>query len=177
MARMTPTGWSRVGFGAAALLLLFALPALAQEAATEAALPAGAIVPPKLSLADYPTIAGVNSRIVVWLAAQLHLWFGAFVLAVPIFVLIIEALGMATRDQRYDRMAYEFIKVSITAYSLTAILGGLLTLSLVIFYPDFFQYMAGIFKETMFYYALLFFVDSEVEERLHVRTDLVTVSS
>jgi cytochrome bd-type quinol oxidase subunit 1 len=111
-------------------------------------------------LADYPTIPGVNSRIVVWLAAQLHLWFGAFVLAVPIFVLIIEALGMATRDQRYDRMAYEFIKVSITAYSLTAILGGLLTFSLVIFYPDLFQYMAGIFKETMFYYALLFFAES-----------------
>jgi len=174
MARATLTRLRRVGLGGIGLLVLAVLlaggalelsgftagPALAQEAAAEAALPPGAIVPPKLTLADYPTIPGVNSRIVVWLAAQLHLWFGAFVLAVPIFVLIIEALGMATRDQRYDRMAYEFIKVSITAYSLTAILGGLLTFSLVIFYPDFFQYMAGIFKETMFYYALLFFAES-----------------
>jgi len=174
MSRAIPTGLRRIGFGAAALLVFAALlillpdiasgPALAQEATAGAAagagLPAGAIFPPKLTEADYPTIAGVNSRIVVWLAAQLHLWFGAFVLAVPIFVLIIEALGMATRDQRYDRMAYEFIKVSITAYSLTAILGGLLTISLVIFYPDLFQYMAGIFKETMFYYALLFFAES-----------------
>jgi cytochrome bd-type quinol oxidase subunit 1 len=146
----------RVGFGGIGLLALTVL----LVAAAEAALPPGAILPPKLTEADYPTIAGVNGRIVVWLAAQLHLWFGAFVLAVPIFVLIIEALGMATRDQRYDRMAYEFIKVSITAYSLTAILGGLLTFSLVIFYPDLFQYMAGIFKETMFYYALLFFAES-----------------
>jgi cytochrome bd-type quinol oxidase subunit 1 len=135
--------------------------ALAQQTAAAETGPApGATVPPKLSAADYPRIAGVNSRVVVWLVAQLHLWFAAFVLAVPIFVLIIEGLGMATRDQRYDQMAYEFIKVSITAYSLTAILGGLLTISLIVFYPDLFQYLAGIFKETMFYYALLFFAES-----------------
>ena len=115
---------------------------------------------PKLSPADYPQIAGVNGRVVVWLAAQLHLWFAAFVLAVPIFVFIIEVIGMKTRDERYDSMAYEFIKISITAYSLTAILGGLLVFSLIIFYPHVFTYMSGIFKETMFFYALLFFAES-----------------
>ena len=115
---------------------------------------------PKLTAADYPTIPGVNSRVVVWLVAQLHLWFGAFVVAVPMFVLIIEAMGMATRDERYDNMAYEFIKVTITAYSLTALLGGLLTFSLVLFYPDLFKYLAVIFKGSMFAYALLFFAES-----------------
>jgi len=115
---------------------------------------------PKLTVDDYPTIPGVNSRVVVWLVAQLHLWFGAFVLAVPIFVFIIEAIGMATRDQRYDNMAYEFIKVSITAYSLTAILGGLLVFSLILFYPHLFIYLSTIFKESMFAYALLFFAES-----------------
>ncbi len=115
---------------------------------------------PKLTKADYPEIAGVNGRVVVWLVAQLHLWFAAFVLAVPIFVFIIEAIGMKTRDVRYDNMAYEFIKVSITAYSLTAILGGLLIFSLFIFYPDLMRYLTGIFKGSMFYYALLFFVES-----------------
>ncbi|MCP5001016.1 MAG: hypothetical protein GY933_20310 [Hyphomicrobiales bacterium] len=115
---------------------------------------------PKPTLADYPTIAGINSRVLVWLAAQLHLWFAAFVLAVPIFVFIIEAIGMKTRDKRYDDMAYEFIKVSITAYSLTAILGGLLLFSLVLFYPDLIRYMSMIFKESMFFYALLFFLES-----------------
>ena len=115
---------------------------------------------PRLTAADYPRIAGVNSRIVIWLAAQMHLWFAAFVLAVPIFVFIIEAIGMATRDKRYDDMAYEFIKVTITAFSLTAILGGLLTFCLVVFYPHLFQYLASIFKESMFYYALLFFAES-----------------
>jgi cytochrome bd-type quinol oxidase subunit 1 len=115
---------------------------------------------PKLSAADYPQIAGINARVFVWLAAQLHLWFAAFVLAVPIFVFIIEAIGMKTRDERYDSMAYEFIKISITAYSLTAILGGLLAFSLIIFYPHVFGYLSGIFKETMFFYALLFFAES-----------------
>jgi hypothetical protein len=91
MLRAIATGLRRVGFGGAGLFALTVLlagaaldlsgftpgPALAQEAAAEAALPAGAIVPPKLTEADYPTIAGVNSRVVVWLAAQLHLWFAS----------------------------------------------------------------------------------------------------
>jgi cytochrome bd-type quinol oxidase subunit 1 len=117
---------------------------------------------PKLTESDYPRIGGVNGRIAVWLAAQLHLWFAAFVLAVPIFVFIIEAIGMRTRDRRYDEMAYEFIKVSITAYSLTAILGGLLAIFLLLFYPHVYTYLATIFKGSMFYYALLFFVESAV---------------
>jgi cytochrome bd-type quinol oxidase subunit 1 len=118
------------------------------------------VAPPKLSEADYPQVAGFNGRVVVWLAAQLHLWFAAFVLAVPIFVFIIEAIGMKTRDERYDNMAYEFIKISITAYSLTAILGGFLVFALIIFYPHLVQYLTGIFKKTMLFYALLFFAES-----------------
>ncbi len=117
---------------------------------------------PDLKASDYPSIASVNSRLTVWIVAQLHLWFAAFVLAVPIFVFIIEAIGMRTRDKRYDDMAYEFIRVSITAYSLTAIMGGLLVFCLVLFYPDLFNYLAVIFKESMFYYALLFFAESAV---------------
>ena len=131
------------------------------DAAPDAA--AGVSIPvPKLTEADYPKIQGVNSRVAVWLVAQLHLWFGAFVVAVPMFVFIIEAIGMWTRDERYDNMAYEFIKVSITAYSLTALLGGLLSFGLILFYPDLFKYMAAVFKESMWAYALLFFAESAV---------------
>ncbi|MDP6397694.1 MAG: cytochrome ubiquinol oxidase subunit I, partial [Arenicellales bacterium] len=118
------------------------------------------IAAPELTAADYPSIRGVNARVAVWLVAQLHLWFAAFVLAVPIFVFIIEAIGMKTRDKRYDDMAYEFIKISIAAYSLTAILGGLLVFSLIVFYPDLVKYLSAIFKDTMFYYALVFFAES-----------------
>ncbi|MCP4696596.1 MAG: hypothetical protein GY862_07080 [Gammaproteobacteria bacterium] len=128
----------------------------AEEAAAEGAYPPA----PKLTEADYPVVAGVNSRVLVWLVAQLHLWFAAFVLAVPIFVFIIEAIGMKHRDKRYDDMAYEFIKVSITAYSLTAILGGFLLFSLLLFYPDLFMYLSTVFKDSMFWYAVLFFAES-----------------
>jgi cytochrome bd-type quinol oxidase subunit 1 len=143
--------------------------------ATEVAVAADAVAPatevvetaayppaPKLTASDYPTIPGINSRMIVWIVAQLHLWFAAFVLAVPIFVFIIECIGMKTRDQRYDNMAHEFIKVSITAYSLTAILGGLLTFCLILLYPHVFTYLTTIFKDSMFYYALLFFAESAV---------------
>jgi cytochrome d ubiquinol oxidase subunit I len=130
------------------------------EAAGDAVTASPYVPAPKLTAVDYPTIAGVNGRIVVWIFAQLHLWFAAFVLAVPIFVFIIEAIGMRTRDKRYDDMAYEFIKVSITAYSLTAVLGGGLLFSLILFYPHLFTYLSTIFSESMFYYALLFFAES-----------------
>ncbi|MDP7174529.1 MAG: hypothetical protein QF742_12925, partial [Alphaproteobacteria bacterium] len=58
-----------------------ASPALAAEgeaaaaaSGEQAAAPAGpTIAPPKLKSTDYPVVAGVNGRIFVWLAAQLHL--------------------------------------------------------------------------------------------------------
>lgn len=109
---------------------------------------------------DYPQMNGVNPRLAVWLAAQMHLWFAAFVLAVPIFVFIIELAGIVRKDERYDRMAYEFIRVSLTAYSITAVTGGLLLFSLIVFYPDFLRYMTSIFGGSMLLYAGLFFVES-----------------
>ncbi len=140
----------------------FGVFAAESESAVDAAASTGYGPALKLTADDYPTIAGVNSRVAVWVFAQLHLWFAAFVLAVPIFVFIIEAIGMRTRDKRYDDMAYEFIKVTITAYSLTAILGGLLIFALILFYPHLITYLSTIFKESMFYYALLFFAESAV---------------
>ncbi len=145
---LLPADWHDLDTGAA----------LAQDTAVTEQV--AGVVAPKLEAMDYPSIAGVNSRVAVWLVAQLHLWFAAFILAVPIFVFIIEAIGMATRDKRYDDMAYEFIKISIAAYSLTAILGGLLVFCLIVFYPHLVQYVGALFKESMFYYALLFFAES-----------------
>ena len=115
---------------------------------------------PQLKAGDYPKIRGVNGRVAVWLAAQMHLWFAAFVLAVPIFVLLIEVIGVYTGSDRYDDMAYEFIRVSMTAYSVTAITGGVLLLGLVVFYPDLMKYLSRIFAPTMIIYAVLFFVET-----------------
>lgn len=115
---------------------------------------------PTLTAADYPKAMGVNPRVFVWMAAQMHLWFAAFVLAVPIFVLLLEVIGVVKKDGRYDKVAFEFLRVSITAYSITAITGGILLLGLVVFYPDLMKYLAGIFGPTMLLYALFFFVES-----------------
>ncbi|MBI5885991.1 MAG: cytochrome ubiquinol oxidase subunit I [Deltaproteobacteria bacterium] len=115
---------------------------------------------PQLTAEDYTKVRGVNPRLAVWFAAQMHLWFAAFVLAVPIFVLIIECAGVYTRDARYDALAREFMRVSLTAYSFTAITGALLLVALVVFYPDLMKYLSTIFGPTMLLYALFFFIES-----------------
>jgi len=118
------------------------------------------IAPPQLEAKDYPVVKGFNSRVTVWIIAQLHLFFAAFVLGVPIFVWIIEFVGVTSGDPRYDKMAHEFIKVAMTGFSITASIGGLLSFALVTFYPQFMQYMVGIFGKMMLIYALMFFAES-----------------
>ncbi|MDP2689050.1 MAG: cytochrome ubiquinol oxidase subunit I, partial [Deltaproteobacteria bacterium] len=136
------------------LLLFAAFAVLAPEAAAQFP-PA-----PELTATDYPQVRGVNPRVMVWGAAQMHLWFAAFVLAVPIFVFCLEAAGMYTRDKRYDDAACEFLRVSLTAYSITAITGGLLLLSLLVFYPGVVRYLSSIFGPTLLAYGLIFFLES-----------------
>jgi cytochrome bd-type quinol oxidase subunit 1 len=115
---------------------------------------------PKLEAKDYPQVGGFNSRLGVWIIAQLHLFFAAFVLGVPIFVWVIEYIGFKNGDVRYDKMAHEFMKVAMTGFSLAASFGGLLSIMLVVFYPDFMKYLTGIFGKAMIYYGLMFFAES-----------------
>ncbi len=127
------------------------------EAGAEAALEAA----PKLGAGDYRNV-GVSSRSVVWVLAQMHLFFGALVLAVPIFVLVIEMIGFRSGDDRYDDMAHEFMKISLTAYAITALFGGSLAIALFLLYPTFMNYMTGVFGAQMLVYAILFFLESLV---------------
>src|SRR6266446_4411363 len=62
---------------------------------------------------DFPL---VGRRIAVWAIAQLHLMFGAFVVGVPLFILIIEIMGAATKSQRYDDLAHEFTTLLSVAF-------------------------------------------------------------
>src|SRR6185503_8406945 len=73
----------------------------------------------------------VGSRVAIWSVAQLHLLFAAFVLAVPIFAFIVEAIGYKTGDLRYDRLAHEFTKLLAVSFSLTATFGAFLTFMLI----------------------------------------------
>lgn len=106
---------------------------------------------------DYRSFFGLDSRVVVWIVAELHLMFAAFVLGVPIFAVIVEIIGVTSKDRKYDRLAHEFTKLLAAAFSTTAALGGLLAFTLFGLFPSFMRYMTGIFHGTMYVYALLFF--------------------
>ena len=109
---------------------------------------------------EYRQFMGIDSRKLIWFLAQLHLFFGAFVLGVPLFAVIIEIVGWRGKDPKFDKLAYEFTSLLSVAYATTAALGGLLAFALFTLYPTFMGYMAGIFKDVMFMYALLFFVET-----------------
>ncbi|OLB10140.1 MAG: hypothetical protein AUI04_12860 [Candidatus Rokubacteria bacterium 13_2_20CM_2_64_8] len=136
------------GFGLAVVvvaLALTALPALAQEAAKEP---------------TYRSFPLIGSRLAVWAVAQLHLNFAAFILGCPIFAVIIEIIGWRTRDEKYDWLAHEFVKLTFAAFSTTALLGAFLLFLFVGYYPKFWTYMTSIFFPTYWVYALLFFVET-----------------
>ncbi|MDE0638330.1 MAG: cytochrome ubiquinol oxidase subunit I [Candidatus Poribacteria bacterium] len=122
-------------------VLLAIVPAFAQDA-TEA---------------EYRPFPLIGSRNAAWIAAQLHLLFGSFILGVPMFAVIIEFIGWKTKDERYDRMAQEFIKLCMGAFSTTALLGGVLVFILVWCYPKVLNKLSGIFGPTMIFYVVLFF--------------------
>ncbi len=107
------------------------------------------------------TLEALNPRVIVWILAQLHLLFAAFVLAVPMFVLIIEIMSVTSKDpeqaRKYDGLAYEFCKLMTTAFSTTAILGAIFTFVCIGMYPKVFGYLAEVFGPTMYLYSTIFF--------------------
>jgi cytochrome d ubiquinol oxidase subunit I len=110
--------------------------------------------------AEYRQFPVVGSRVAIWMVAQLHLLFAAFVLAIPIFALIVEAIGYKTGDLRYDRLAHEFTKLLSVSFSLTATFGAFLTFMLIILYPKFTNYLMSVFSPTFLPYVLLFFAEA-----------------
>ena len=130
-------------------------------AATGHAAPAAAPAPTKpYDEAQYRAVPRIGSRVAIWMVAQLHLLFAAFVLAIPIFALIVEAIGYKTGDPRYDRLAHEFTKLLSVSFSLTATFGAALTFMLIILYPKFTNYMMSVFSPTFLPYVALFFAEA-----------------
>ncbi len=109
---------------------------------------------------NYGQLMGLDSRKVVWFFAQLHLFFGAFVLGVPLFAVIIEIVGWKKGERKFDALSREFTGLLSLAYGATALFGAILTLALLKLYPSVVGYMAGIFKDGMSVYALLFFAET-----------------
>ncbi len=112
-----------------------------------------------LPASGYRNLMGFSNRTAVWVVAELHLMFAAFVLGVPIFALITEIVGVATKNRRYDDLAREFTKLLAMAYTLTAVLGCMLLVLFFVLYPKFTAYMHGLFKPTWALYLTLIFAE------------------
>ncbi|MBI1907418.1 MAG: cytochrome ubiquinol oxidase subunit I [Rhodocyclales bacterium] len=110
-----------------------------------------------LPAADYRSLPLLGNRTAVWIIAELHLMFAAFVLGVPIFAFITEIIGVATKEKRYDDLAREFTKLLAMAYTLTAVLGCLLLVLFIVLYPKFTSYLSKLFKPTWLLYIVLIF--------------------
>ncbi len=82
-----------------------------------------------------------TSREWIWIIAQLHINFAAFILGAPIFIVLCEFIGVRSKDIRYERLAHELTKVTAVCYSLTALTGGFFIVALVGLYPDFTGYL------------------------------------
>lgn len=108
----------------------------------------------------YPRYGSLDNRTFVWFVTQQHTYFGGFVLALPIFCVILEFAGLVTRNRaaalRYDQTARDFLRVALLAMSLTAVVGSLMLGLFIWFYPSFMQYMGGTFKAMMPVYAFVF---------------------
>ena len=108
---------------------------------------------------DTPSVefSYTGNRTAVWIVAQLHTLFGAFILGAPIFIVISEWLGYRKQDLRYDRLAKEVTKVTVILFSMTALTGGLFIFVLLAAYPQFTTWFINQFYLVFaVFYPLLF---------------------
>ena len=139
--------------GAVGALLSLAPPGLAAQAIQTAA--EGTI-----QIRMYGDFPWGGSRLAIWVVAQIHLFFAAFVLGVPMFAVVAEAIGIYGKEQRYDKLAKEFTRLLLVSYSATAIWGAILTFALITLYPGVWSYLAEVFAPSMWAYVGLFFFES-----------------
>ncbi len=114
---------------------------------------------------DAPTVnfPYAGNRTAVWVVANLHILFAAFILGAPIFVVVAEWLGYKNNDPKYDRLAKEVIKVTVILYSMTALTGGLFLFVLLGTYPDFSTWLIQhFFLVFAVIYPLLFILETVI---------------
>jgi cytochrome d ubiquinol oxidase subunit I len=112
----------------------------------------------------YSRYGSFDNRLLVWFVTQQHTYFGGFVLALPIFCVLLEFLGLTTKKPalslRYDGLARDLAKVALLALSITAVVGSLMLAMFISLYPSFMKYMGGTFKSFMPAYAIVFVGES-----------------
>jgi cytochrome bd-type quinol oxidase subunit 1 len=118
------------------------------------------LLPRAFEAADYRNFPVIGSRVLVWSVAEAHLMFAAFVLGVPIFVFIAELVGVYLKNDEYDGLAKEFMRLLAMSYTITAILGGILLVALVTLYPKFTAHMEKVFEPTWAFYVAVIFSEA-----------------
>lgn len=121
-------------------------------------LPATAVEP------TYPQWRYLDNRILIWFVTQQHTYFGGFVLALPLFALLLEFIGVSRRDsqaaKRYDGLGRDVLRVGVLSMTMTALLGSAMLGAFLTLYPGFMQYMGSTFKPMMPVYAMVFVGES-----------------
>ncbi len=113
---------------------------------------------------SYSTIPFVNNRLIVWFVTQQHTYFGGFVLALPIFSLLLEFLGVTRKQgvarEQFDGLAHDILRVGLLSLSITAVLGAVMLGLFIALYPGFMNYMGQTFKSLMPVYATVFVLEA-----------------
>ena len=112
------------------------------------------------SPSGYPHWQLLDNRVFIWIVTQQHTYFGGFVLALPLFALLLELLGVSRHDpqvaKRYDDLGRDILRVGVLSLSVTALLGSLMLGAFIALYPGFMAYMGSTFRNMMPFYAAVF---------------------
>lgn len=114
--------------------------------------------PPQLSNDNYPTQYG-ESRLIVWMVAQQHLYWSGLVTGSLMLVTLLEVWAMLGYRKslavEVDQWAYEILRVVMGGFSIAALLGVGLGTCLLVLYPDLTSYLTRIFRPTVLIYVAL----------------------
>jgi cytochrome d ubiquinol oxidase subunit I len=121
---------------------------------------------PRLTAQDYPKLKLPypfnESRLIIWVVAQQHLYFGSLVLGGFFWIMLLELAGLVTKNREdalwYDHFAYEIFQILILVFSIAVTLGVLLSSVLLSFYPDFTKYLVNTYRPFFMIYGQLFLV-------------------
>jgi hypothetical protein len=106
---------------------------------------------------DYPQLVG-ESRLVIWIVAQQHLYWVAFVLGTFCITTLLEVwalLGPRSNIVTYDALARECLSLVMLAVTIAGTLGGLLLISLLVLYPQFTSYLISLYRPVLLVYGVL----------------------
>jgi hypothetical protein len=108
----------------------------------------------------------LNHRFLIWIFIQQHFYLGSFILGVPMIAWLLEMFAAFYRKRNLneaktlDRLASDMMRIGLPFYPFTVITGLILLGGFLMLYPQFFQYLSGLFQPVYYIYALCFFLEN-----------------